>query len=36
MTTVMSRTSDGHQITRPIQLVISLEVEKFGVGVGDP
>jgi len=35
VTTVMFRTSDGQQITCPIQLVIPLEVDQVGEGVGD-
>jgi hypothetical protein len=33
--TVVGRTSDSRQITRPIQLVIPLEVDQGGENVGD-
>ena len=34
VSTVVHRTSDGRQITRPIQLVIPLEVDQGGEDVG--
>jgi hypothetical protein len=33
--TVMLRTPDGHQISRPVQLVIPLEIDQGGEDVED-